>query len=144
MNKSLCFALAALLGLAACSAERVSHFPSYKLKVVQGNELDPRAVVALQPGMSRDQVQLLLGTPLLRDPFHANRWDYTFNTARNGILADQRTLTLYFDNDQLARAEGNAIQYAVEQVQAEQAAAAQNAAAQYQPVQPQTAPAANP
>ncbi|UOO78217.1 outer membrane protein assembly factor BamE [Neisseria sp. Dent CA1/247] len=119
MNKTLCLAIAALLGLGACSAERVSNFPSYKLKVIQGNQLDARAVASLQPGMSRDQVQLMLGTPLLRDPFHNNRWDYTFNISRNGVIKEQRTLTLYFDNDRLARAEGNAIEYAIQQLQAE-------------------------
>lgn len=129
MNKTLCLALAALLGLAACSAERVSLFPSYKLQVVQGNELDPRAVVSLQPGMSRDQVQLLLGTPLLRDPFHADRWDYTFNIARNGVVEDLRVLTVYFDNDQLVRAEGNAIEHAIQQLEAARPQAEQQAAA---------------
>nr|WP_289623073.1 outer membrane protein assembly factor BamE [Neisseria montereyensis] len=130
--------MAALLGLAACSAERVSNFPSYKLKVIQGNELDARAVASLQPGMSRDQVQLLLGTPLLRDPFHNDRWDYTYNTSRNGIVSEQRTLTLYFNNDQLVRAEGDAIQYAIQQLEAEQAAAAQQQAEQQQqPMVPQ-------
>lgn len=119
MNKALCLAMAALLGLGACSAERVSHFPSYKLKIIQGNQLDARAVASLQPGMSRDQVQLMLGTPLLRDPFHNNRWDYTFNISRNGVIKEQRTLTLFFDNDRLARAEGNAIEYAIRQLQEE-------------------------
>ncbi|MCP1771504.1 outer membrane protein assembly factor BamE [Neisseria perflava] len=113
MNKTLCLAVAVLLGLSACSAERISNFPSYKLKVVQGNELDPRAVVSLQPGMTRDQVQLLLGTPLLRDAFHADRWDYVFNTSRNGIIKDQSNLTLYFENDLLAKAEGDAIQKSI-------------------------------
>ena len=47
--------------------------------------------------MTRDQVQLLLGTPLLRDAFHADRWDYTFNTSRNGIIKEQSNLTLYFE-----------------------------------------------
>ncbi|MRN37861.1 outer membrane protein assembly factor BamE [Neisseria sp. N95_16] len=128
MNKTLCLALAALLGLAACSAERVSLFPSYKLQVVQGNELDPRAVVSLQPGMSRDQVQLLLGTPLLQDAFHADRWDYTFNTSRNGVIKDQSNLTLHFQNNALVKAEGNAIQKSIEALQAEQKAAAEAAA----------------
>ena len=123
MNKTLCLALAALIGLSACSAERVSLFPSYKLKVIQGNELDPRAVVSLQAGMSRDQVQLLLGTPLLRDAFHADRWDYTSNTSRNGIIKDRSNLTVYFENDVLVRAEGDAIQKSIETLQAEQRAA---------------------
>lgn len=123
MNKPLCLALVALIGLSACSAERVSLFPSYKLKVIQGNELDPRAVVSLQAGMSRDQVQLLLGTPLLRDAFHADRWDYTFNTSRNDIIKDRSNLTVYFENDVLVRAEGDAIQKSIETLQAEQKAA---------------------
>lgn len=123
MNKTLCLALAALIGLSACSAERVSLFPSYKLKVIQGNELDPRAVVSLQAGMSRDQVQLLLGTPLLRDAFHSDRWDYTFNTSRNGIIKDRSNLTVYFENDVLVRVEGDAIQKSIETLQAEQRAA---------------------
>ncbi|EGV37569.1 lipoprotein, SmpA/OmlA family [Neisseria weaveri LMG 5135] len=71
--------------------------------------------------MSRDQVQLLVGTPLLRDPFHADRWDYTYNTSRNGIIDEQRTMTLYFKDDALVKAEGSAIEYAVEQIKAENA-----------------------
>ena len=129
MNKPLLLALAGLFAVAGCSAERVSNFPSYKLTVIQGNELDPRAVVSLQPGMSRDQVQLLLGTPLLRDPFHANRWDYTFNIARNGVVEDLRVLTVYFDNDRLVRAEGNAIEHAIQQLEAARPQAEQQAAA---------------
>ena len=81
------------------------------------------AVVSLQAGMSRDQVQLLLGTPLLRDAFHADRWDYTFNTSRNGIIKDRSNLTVYFENDVLVRAEGDAIQKSIETLQAEQRAA---------------------
>lgn len=129
MNKPLFLALAGLFAVAGCSAERVSNFPSYKLTVIQGNELDPRAVVSLQPGMSRDQVQLLLGTPLLRDPFHADRWDYSFNISRNGVVEDLRVLTVYFDNDQLVRAEGNAIEHAIQQLEAARPQAEQQAAA---------------
>ncbi len=108
---------AAVIGLSACSAERISNFPSYKLKVIQGNQLDARAVSSLQQGMSRDQVQLLLGTPLLRDPFHSNRWDYTYEISRNGVVnqAETRNLTVWFENDRLVKAEGNALEYARQQ-----------------------------
>ncbi len=119
MKKNLCLLAAAVIGLSACSAERVSNFPSYKLTVVQGNELDPRAVASLRTGMSRDQVQLMLGTPLLRDPFHADRWDYTYNISRNGVVEDLRVLTLHFNNDALVRAEGNAIEYVRKQLEAQ-------------------------
>lgn len=114
MNKTLILTLSALLGLAACSAERASLFPSYKLKVIQGNEIDPRAAAALRPGMTKDQVLLLLGSPLLRDAFHTDRWDYTFNTSRNGIIKERGNLTIYFENGVLVRAEGNVLQNAAE------------------------------
>lgn len=114
MNKTLILALSALLGLVACSAERVSLFPSYKLKIIQGNELEPRAVAALRPGMTKDQVLLLLGSPILRDAFHTDRWDYTFNTSRNGIIKERSNLTVYFENGVLVRAEGDALQNAAE------------------------------
>ncbi|HEZ2178621.1 TPA: outer membrane protein assembly factor BamE [Neisseria meningitidis] len=114
MNKTLILALSALLGLAACSAERVSLFPSYKLKIIQGNELEPRAVAALRPGMTKDQVLLLLGSPILRDTFHTDRWDYTFNTSRNGIIKERSNLTVYFENGVLVRTEGDVLQNAAE------------------------------
>ncbi|HEZ3636638.1 TPA: outer membrane protein assembly factor BamE [Neisseria meningitidis] len=120
MNKTLILALSALLGLAACSAERVSLFPSYKLKIIQGNELEPRAVAALRPGMTKDQVLLLLGSPILRDAFHTDRWDYTFNTSRNGIIKDRSNLTVYFENGVLVRTEGNALQNAAEALRVKQ------------------------
>lgn len=114
VNKTLILALSALLGLAACSAERVSLFPSYKLKIIQGNEIDPRAAAALRLGMTKDQVLLLLGSPLLRDAFHTDRWDYTFNTSRNGIIKERSNLTVYFENGVLVRTEGDALQNAAE------------------------------
>lgn len=116
MNNPLILALMLAAGLAGCSAERISNIPSYKLKVIQGNELDPRAVVSLQPGMSRQQVQALLGTPLLRPAFRGDQWDYTYEISRNGIVQEQRNLKLTFQNDQLVKAEGDAIEYAVGQL----------------------------
>ena len=117
MNRLPILLAAAVIGLSACSAERISNFPSYKLKVIQGNQLDARAVSSLQQGMSRDQVQLLLGTPLLRDPFHSDRWDYTYEISRNGVVnqAETRNLTVWFENDRLIKAEGNALEYARQQ-----------------------------
>nr|WP_238480205.1 outer membrane protein assembly factor BamE [Eikenella glucosivorans] len=110
VNKSLCLALAACLGLAACSTERLARFPSYKLTIVQGNELDLQAVAALRQDLSKEQVQHLLGTPLLRDPMHAERWDYLFEVSRGGKVSERKNLTLYFDqNDSLVRAEGDVL-----------------------------------
>lgn len=108
VNKFSCLAVAACLVLVGCSADRISHFPSHKLTVVQGNQVDEQAVAALRQGMSKEQVQHLLGTPLLRDAFHPNRWDYTYYTARNGVIANRHALTLYFDEQgKLNNIEGN-------------------------------------
>uniref|UniRef100_UPI00402B054F Outer membrane protein assembly factor BamE n=1 Tax=Neisseria gonorrhoeae (strain ATCC 700825 / FA 1090) TaxID=242231 RepID=UPI00402B054F len=109
-----------LSGCAMDSVERVSLFPSYKLKIIQGNELEPRAVAALRPGMTKDQVLLLLGSPILRDAFHTDRWDYTFNTSRNGIIKERSNLTVYFENGVLVRTEGDALQNAAEALRAKQ------------------------
>ena len=58
--------------------------------------------------MTRDQVQFLLGTPLLTDVFHANRWDYVFSFKRgNTQVVQQRRFTVFFDNDRLVRFGGD-------------------------------------
>ncbi|MBO4576782.1 MAG: outer membrane protein assembly factor BamE [Neisseriaceae bacterium] len=94
-----------VLALNACSSERISHFPSYKLEVPQGNVVDEERLAMLSQGMTRAQVQMLLGTPLLQDPFHQNRWDYPYAMSRNGIIKERSTLSLYFDGDILQRIE---------------------------------------
>lgn len=85
-----------LASLAGCSV--------YRPTLQQGNIIDIKQVDKLKLGMSRNQVIYVMGTPLLRDPFHKNRWDY-IHTVKNGktqITTIQR-LTLYFKNDQLDR-----------------------------------------
>ncbi|NUE65900.1 MULTISPECIES: outer membrane protein assembly factor BamE [Snodgrassella] len=111
MKKIYCLLAVAALGLSACSTTKLAQIPSYKLKIIQGNELlDQNVVNSLQPGMSREQVQMLLGTPLLRDPFHANRWDYLYVITRASEIQEERKLTLYFDaNGKLIHAEGDVI-----------------------------------
>lgn len=109
MKKLYCLLTIAVLGLNACSFAKISTIPSYKLEIIQGNDLDSQTISHLQTGMSREQVQMLLGTPLLQDPFHANRWDYIFVINRNGINKENKSLTLYFNNqNQLTRIEGDA------------------------------------
>ena len=94
-----------VLALNACSSERISHFPSYKLEVPQGNEVDEARLAMLSLGMTKAQVQMLLGTPLLQDPFHQNRWDYPYAMSRNGVVKERSTVSIYFDGDTLSRVE---------------------------------------
>jgi outer membrane protein assembly factor BamE len=76
----------------------------YKMDIQQGNYLEQVQLSKLKPGMTRSQVRFLLGTPLLVDPFHPDRWDYLYVDRKKGRLVDYRRLTLYFDGDKLKRA----------------------------------------
>lgn len=73
----------------------------YKLEVVQGNVLTKELVARVKPGMPRAQVRDLLGSPLLTDPFHAERWDYVFTIKRQGTIYQQRKVVALFDGETL-------------------------------------------
>ncbi|MET0540767.1 MAG: outer membrane protein assembly factor BamE, partial [Variovorax sp.] len=74
-----------------------------------GNFVSKEQVEALKPGMSRQQVREILGTSLLTDVFHENRWDYVFTIRRQGVEPLQRRLTLYFNGEALERFQGDAM-----------------------------------
>ncbi|APO93439.1 outer membrane protein assembly factor BamE [Xanthomonas vesicatoria] len=80
----------------------------YKQPIYQGNLIKQNAVEQLQVGQSKQQVSALLGTPSIPDPFHAQRWDYT-STQRVDRLArtEVKNFTVFFENDQVARWEGD-------------------------------------
>lgn len=78
----------------------------YRQPVFQGTLLEKNNVEQLKAGMSRAQVQALLGTPPLADPFHAARWDYTASEQRGHHRPVIKTLTVYFQDDTLLRWEG--------------------------------------
>ncbi len=79
----------------------------YKQPIYQGNLIEKTAVDQLQVGQSKQQVQSLLGSPSIADPFHSQRWDYAASerTNRRGTT-DIKTLTLHFQGDTLASWEG--------------------------------------
>lgn len=79
----------------------------YKQPIYQGSLVAPNAVEQLQPGMTKQQVLGLLGSPSIADPFHQQRWDYTASQ-RNDRLGrtEIKNFTLWFENDTLARWEG--------------------------------------
>lgn len=108
---SLCLAGAAALtacgGLDRVSSGIVGMVPVYKVGVVQGNFISKEQVAALQPGMERQQVADLLGTPLLTSVFHAERWDYAFTMKSPDAEPLSRKLTLFFKGAVLERFEGD-------------------------------------
>jgi len=104
-TKAYFFAIITTIAVTACSSMTPNF---YKLNVRQGNVLEPEKVAQLQPGMTMRQVQNILGTPLLTDPFHQDRWDYVyaFYPRGNREKGVERRLTLYFQGTILAGIEG--------------------------------------
>jgi len=97
----------ALVGLSGCESLQSSDnflgvITPYRVEVVQGNVVTQEQAAAVKPGMSREQVRDILGSPLLTDVFHANRWDYVFTIRRQGAEPQQRKIVVRFDNERLA------------------------------------------
>jgi outer membrane protein assembly factor BamE len=84
-------------------------FGVYKLDINQGNYLTQDMVGKLKVGMTTAQVQSTLGTPLLADPFHADRWDYIYLYSRQGREVERREFRAYFVDSKLARWEGDEV-----------------------------------
>ncbi|WP_245644816.1 outer membrane protein assembly factor BamE [Hydrogenophaga flava] len=90
------------------SASSVAGFVTpYKVDVLQGNVVTREQAQALQPGMARDQVRGVLGSPLLASVFHADRWDYVFTLKRQGQPPQQRRVTVFFKGDVMDRIESD-------------------------------------
>ena len=105
-------ACAAVAALAGCTTVReyiptVDSFAVYKIDVNQGNYLSQDMVDRLKEGMTKQQVRLVLGTPLVTSAFRDNRWDYVYEFSRQGKLREHRKFTVYFAEDKLARWEGD-------------------------------------
>lgn len=79
----------------------------YRPTIQQGNVVTQEQVNELKPGMSRRQVRFLLGSPMLTDVFHANRWDYTYTLGEGSTPEEMRHVTLYFEEDRLVRIAGD-------------------------------------
>jgi outer membrane protein assembly factor BamE len=99
-------ALTLLAGLAGCDSLQRSDsllgvITPYRIDIVQGNALTKEQVGLVRPGMTKLQVRDLLGTPLLADPFHAERWDYLFTLRRPGTEPQRRSVVVTFDGDRV-------------------------------------------
>ena len=106
--------LAAALLAGACSAydstsRKVAEaITPYRINIVQGNFVSREAAAQLREGMTRDHVRFLLGTPLLQDVFHGNRWDYYFSFRRGATpVVQSRKFTVFFDGDTLTKWQGD-------------------------------------
>lgn len=97
-------------GLAGCAdtGKRLSSVVTpYRTDVVQGNFISSEQVRALQPGMGRQQVREILGTPLMVSVFHSDRWEYVFTLKRPDVEVQTRKLTVFFKDNVMERVEGD-------------------------------------
>ena len=98
------------LALASCGVPNIPGITPYKPDIQQGNFISQESVAQVKPGMSREQVRFILGTPLVADVFHGDRWDYVFRrTPQGGGAVQQRRLSVFFGDGKLARVEGDVV-----------------------------------
>lgn len=100
-------AVAAPLTMTACETI-FNHMPGvYKIDIEQGNMIDQSMVNQLRPNMTKRQVLYIMGSPMLADTFHEQRWDYLYSNQPGGEDRLQKRLSLYFNGDNLAGVQGD-------------------------------------
>ena len=82
--------------ISACST-----FSFYKVPVTQGNIFEDEDIEKLQVGQSMNQVQFILGSPMIKDPFHSNRWDYLNLVTIGDEKIVEKKLVVIFDDENL-------------------------------------------
>jgi outer membrane protein assembly factor BamE len=110
-----------LLSITGCSSSRepkessftsiplIKSIQPYKIDIIQGNVITREQLAVLRPGMPREQVRAILGTPLLASVFHGDRWDYAFTLRRQGELAQKRAVVVHFENNVLSRVDADEV-----------------------------------
>lgn len=98
MKNYLLFISLLVVSLTACTP--------YTIPIEQGNILKPEMIEQLEIGMSKSQVEYVLGTPVIKDTFNTNRWDYvyTLKVSKGHLL--QKNLTVFFENDHVSSFSG--------------------------------------
>ena len=105
--KQICPLVLSLL-LAGCGSIGSMDFPGvYKISIPQGNIITQDMVDQLRPGMTKRQVIFVMGTPLVRDPYHQDRWDYVYNYQPGGGIRGQERITVFFVENELTRISGD-------------------------------------
>ncbi|MDQ3260049.1 MAG: outer membrane protein assembly factor BamE [Pseudomonadota bacterium] len=86
-----------------------TYLTPYKLPIQQGNIIESESLPKLKSGMSKNQAAQVLGTPLLNDIFHANRWDYVHYLNKRGRMSEQKHVALIFEEEKLVRLVGEGV-----------------------------------
>ena len=94
--------------LTACGSAAPSVKP-FKMDIQQGNVVTSKMLLQLRPGMTKSQVRFIMGTPLIVDSFHKDRWDYFYQLRQAGKIVEQRRVILDFDKDFLTKVRGDVV-----------------------------------
>jgi len=94
-----------LLSISGCNKDKIPGV--YRIDVRQGNDVTQEMLNQLEPGMTKSQVAYVMGTPLLIDTFNPDRWDYIYTYQPGNGDREQRRITVFFKDEQLARLDGN-------------------------------------
>lgn len=105
-RNSALFILTSLL-LLSCNVGALDFPGVYKISIPQGNIITQEMVDQLRPGMTKRQVIFVMGTPLVRDPFHQDRWDYVYNFMPGGGVRGQERVSVFFEEDALVSFTGD-------------------------------------
>jgi outer membrane protein assembly factor BamE len=106
--------VAALIVLLCAGCKEVPTVPMptltpHRIDIQQGNVVTQDMVDKLKPGMTPSQVRFILGTPLVVDTFHKDRWDYVYRYEKGGKLVEHRRIIVIFEDDKLVRIEGDVV-----------------------------------
>jgi outer membrane protein assembly factor BamE len=103
------FAALTVLGGCSSAPEITSVLTPYRMDVRQGNFVTKEMSLQLKPGQTKDQVRFILGTPLINDLFHGDRWDYVYLFKPGHGEPQQRSLSVYFAAGKLLRVAGDVV-----------------------------------
>jgi outer membrane protein assembly factor BamE len=101
--------LAVLLPLLLAACSSVQSVQPYRIDIQQGNVITQEMVAQLKPGLTKDQVKFILGSPLVADMFHTDRWDYVYMFKPGKGEAQRRRLTVIFEDNKLAKLAGDVV-----------------------------------
>ncbi len=94
--------------LAGCGSSIPTVKP-FKMDIQQGNVVTSKMLLQLRPGMTKSQVKFIMGSPLIVDSFHKDRWDYFYQMRRAGKIVEQRRVILDFDKELLTKVRGDVV-----------------------------------
>jgi outer membrane protein assembly factor BamE len=107
MQKTILFLSFLSVPLMSCSPVLDNLPYVYKIDVNQGNMIDQAIVDQLRPNMTKRQVLYIMGSPMLVDFFHQNRWDYIYSSKKGGEDLKQKNISIFFENDQIKNIQGD-------------------------------------